>query len=401
MSSTPIVPMVQDNMNISFANSIDNNSSFLDALASAANNVEVKNDNSNSAVSLGGFNVGLENNNFSKQVTSYKEEVKNHNNRLDNLINTNVDVPIAPATNDAGSLAIDFLVENELLVLPNGKQLTPENYQEVVSYTKEHNINLAVEEIISNIEDPAYKEAVKATIHGGTLEDVNTTKQYIEWENAVRQININTEAGQRAMLEHFYSLELNPESPMYDLMKTTIAKNIDNIILQGIGSTEATKAFNNILIRINKGRQEVQDRVEANNRKIIENKAKKAKKLLDWQRTFLRDLKDSNWSPAEQNKILDLINSTKAEDGKDIPYWEYALSLMLKDPRQVKYLFKFLSDFDTNTKSFKNTIVSPQESATNKILSSVNVNNSKTAGAHKNIQNNNTKTSSVFFTSMK
>lgn len=399
MSSTPIVPMVQDNMSISFANSIDNNASFLDLLATSALPAE---ETSNNNISVQNpFTVSLDNTVANKDVSTYKEEVKSHNSRLDNMINSDVESITPPSNKDAGSLAIDFLIENELLVLPSGKTLTPENYQEVIAYTKEHNINLAIEEIISNIEDPAYKEAVKSTIYGGTLEDVNTTKQYIEWENAVRQININTEAGQRAMLEHYYSLELNPESSMYELMKATIAKNIDDIIVQGIGSTEATKAFNNILIKINKGRQEIQDRVEANNRKIIEAKAKKAKKMLEWQRTFLKDLKNSNWSPAEQNKILDLIGTSKSEDGKDIPYWEYALSLMLKDPHQVKFLFKFLSDFDINTKSFKNTVVSPQESATNRILSSVNVNNSKTIGAQKNIQNNNTKTASVFFTSMK
>lgn len=279
---------------------------------------------------------------------------------------------------NVGQLAVEFMLDNNLLVLPDHiTELNPSNFSEVIEYTRQFNIAQAVEYVVSNIEDESYKEAIRATINGGTIDDAKVVQSLLEWEQELTSIDLTKERGQRSMLQQYFYQELREDSPMLDLLKGAIDNNINNIIVSGNGEKEATKALNALKAQIQTEKSSIAAKIEKAKRDKEIARTESAKKVREWQYSMLRDLRNSGWDPRVQDTIIKHTDRVEFADGTSMYLWEYKLKQILKSPTDVKYLFKFLSSYDHETLKFHAATKSPSLTATDKILGSINVNSQK------------------------
>jgi len=269
---------------------------------------------------------------------------------------------------DVYQAAFNFIKENNILNIPEGKELTAETLGEVLQYDQELRNMAALEYIKNRAGDSYVAELFELVWNGGTYNDLQEAKQIVDDESFINSVDPANEEHQRQLLDIYFRQGLNENIPSHKLIMEDIPARIDKLVETYKAAEETRKALTYFKQVINSNKENFVKEVDKKREEEEKEKAKKLEYEVTWRKSFINEVVNSNWAKDKKEEVIDHFGEVKLSDGTQLALWDYKMKKIWEKPELTKELFKFLADLDPVSLTFKTRDKSPINEATNMIL---------------------------------
>lgn len=294
-----------------------------------------------------------------------KPNVPDKANEFNNTLNN---VSESPKVNpEVYNTAFNFLKENGLFLLPDNVEITEKNFQDIIDYNKQLNIQEAYNEIRSLAGDESVAQLFDLVVNGGTFDDLQLGKEIVSEENEILNLDVTIPEHQKILITAYYKDGLDPNKPSHKERLDNVNTEVNAAIDSYKGEEIAKKAKDYFLKDIAREKAELQTQIEQ--RQIEERKQVELQKQQEelWRKNFVGALNKRDWSTEKRNDVINQFDTLEFTNGTEMPLWKYKLQMIQSNPEQTHLLMDFLADYDHTKREFKSKNISVEKKATDMI----------------------------------